>query len=106
MSSPKSSIKRFSTRVAFALSLIVLAIAFACTNNSKAKEKPRYTFKEGGGKPGIIAEIPRDEMLRMIKELEAQMKAAARDLEFEKAALLRDQIIELRRITIVDPVLS
>ena len=34
------------------------------------------------------------------------MKAAARDLECEKAALLRDQIIELRRITMVDPVLS
>jgi excinuclease ABC subunit B len=44
--------------------------------------------------------------VRMVKELEAQMKAAARDLEFEKAALLRDQIIELRRITMVDPVLS
>ncbi|MBW3631466.1 MAG: excinuclease ABC subunit UvrB [Chloroflexi bacterium] len=58
-----------------------------------------------GGKPGIIAEIPRDELIRMVKELEGQMKAAARDLEFEKAALLRDQIIELRRITMVDPVL-
>ena len=34
------------------------------------------------------------------------MKAAARDLEFEKAAAARDQIIELRRITMVDPVLS
>ena len=59
-----------------------------------------------GGKPGIIAEIPRDEMVRMIKELEVQMKGAARDLEFEKAALLRDQIIELRRITQFDPVLN
>ena len=59
-----------------------------------------------GGKPGIIAEIPRDELVRMIKELETQMKAAARDLEFEKAALLRDQIIELRRISQVDPVLT
>ncbi|MBA3450234.1 MAG: excinuclease ABC subunit UvrB [Chloroflexia bacterium] len=58
-----------------------------------------------GGKPGVIAEIPRDELMRMVKELENQMKAAARDLEFEKAALLRDQIIELRRITMVDPVL-
>jgi excinuclease ABC subunit B len=59
-----------------------------------------------GRKPGIISEIPRDELVRMVKELESQMKAAARDLEFEKAALLRDQIIELRRITMVDPVLS
>jgi excinuclease ABC subunit B len=60
----------------------------------------------GGGKPGVISEIPRDELVRMIKELESQMKSAARDLEFEKAALLRDQIVELRRITMVDPVLN
>ena len=68
-----------------------------------AEEQAGYA---AGGKPGIIAEIPRDELLRMVKELESQMKAAARDLEFEKAALLRDQIIELRRITMVDPVLT
>jgi excinuclease ABC subunit B len=34
---------------------------------------------------------------RLVKDLQAQMKTAARNLEFEKAALLRDRIIELRR---------
>ena len=43
------------------------------------------------------SQLPKDEMLRMVKELEAQMKAAARNLEFEKAAQLRDQVVELRR---------
>ena len=38
-----------------------------------------------------------DQIARMITELESRMKQAARDLEFEKAAALRDQIIELRR---------
>jgi len=41
--------------------------------------------------------IPKDELNRLIKELESQMKAAAKALEFEKAALLRDQIVELKR---------
>ena len=41
--------------------------------------------------------IPKDEMARLIKEMEKQMKEAAAQLEFEKAALLRDQIFELRR---------
>jgi excinuclease ABC subunit B len=41
--------------------------------------------------------MPKDEMARLIKELEKQMKDAAAQLEFEKAALLRDQIFELRR---------
>jgi excinuclease ABC subunit B len=44
------------------------------------------------------AAMPKDEATRLIKDLEKQMKAAAQELEFEKAAMLRDQIIELRRI--------
>ena len=34
-----------------------------------------------------------------IKELEEEMLAAAEELQFEKAALLRDQIKELKRMT-------
>ena len=43
-------------------------------------------------------EIPKEDLLRLIKELEAQMKTASRNLEFEKAALLRDQIVDLRKV--------
>ena len=43
------------------------------------------------------AHLSKDEIARLIKELESQMKTAARNLEFEKAALLRDRILELRR---------
>jgi excinuclease ABC subunit B len=42
------------------------------------------------------AQMPKDELARLIRELEKQMRAAAEALEFEKAALLRDQIFELR----------
>ncbi|MGD9394759.1 MAG: excinuclease ABC subunit UvrB [Dehalococcoidia bacterium] len=45
------------------------------------------------------ASVPhtREDITRLIKELEGQMKTAARNLEFEKAALIRDRIIELRK---------
>ncbi len=42
-------------------------------------------------------EVPKDELVRLIKELESQMKVAAKSLEFEKAALIRDQVYELRK---------
>ncbi|MGB3329764.1 MAG: excinuclease ABC subunit UvrB [Thermomicrobiales bacterium] len=69
-----------------------------------AEERSEYQTSGADGHPGVIAEIPKDELTRMIKDLESQMKTAAKDLEFEKAALLRDQIVELRRIIDVDPV--
>ncbi len=48
----------------------------------------------------VNRELPRDELLRLIKDFEMQMKMAARNLEFERAALLRDQIVELRRLLV------
>ena len=45
-----------------------------------------------------LEQLPEDELARLIRELERQMKVAAQDLEFEKAALLRDQIFELRAV--------
>ncbi len=44
-----------------------------------------------------------DQIARTIKELELRMKQASRDLEFEKAAILRDQIVDLRRELAGDP---
>jgi len=43
------------------------------------------------------APVPPEEIARLIKDLESQMKKAAKNLEFEKAALLRDRIVELRK---------
>jgi len=41
--------------------------------------------------------LNKDEIARLIKDLESQMKNAAKMLEFEKAAAFRDRIVELRR---------
>ena len=53
-----------------------------------AEEEAPYT---------ATSELPRDELARLIKEIERQMREAAKALDFERAALLRDQVVELRR---------
>jgi excinuclease ABC subunit B len=39
-----------------------------------------------------------EEVAQMAARLEAQMKEAARNLEFERAAALRDEVLQLRRL--------
>ena len=55
-----------------------------------AEEKAEYRSR-------APLDMPRDELARVIKELEKQMHGAAESLAFEKAAALRDQIFELRQ---------
>jgi excinuclease ABC subunit B len=47
--------------------------------------------------PYAAAPTSKEDMARLIKDLESQMKTAAKNLDFEKAALLRDRIFELRK---------
>ncbi len=42
-------------------------------------------------------DVPKDELARLVKDLEGQMKQAAKNLEFERAAAIRDQVVEMRR---------
>jgi len=45
----------------------------------------------------IGPELPREELERLIQQLEEEMHEAAKDLRFEYAARLRDEIQDLRR---------
>ncbi len=47
--------------------------------------------------PYAVSPISKEEIRQLIKQLESQMKSAAKNLEFEKAAMIRDRIIELRK---------
>jgi excinuclease ABC subunit B len=42
-------------------------------------------------------DLPRDELGRLIQSLQDEMLDASRDLRFEEAARLRDEIHELKR---------
>jgi excinuclease ABC subunit B len=57
-----------------------------------AEEKGEYRVRASA------ARMERSDLQRVIAELEKQMKEAAKNLEFEKAAVLRDQVYELRGI--------
>ena len=59
----------------------------------KAVAEPQGEYRVKGS-----AGMPKTEIKRVIAELEKQMKEAAKNLEFEKAAVLRDQVYELRAI--------
>jgi excinuclease ABC subunit B len=58
-----------------------------------AETRAAYTYE---------ASASREDIARLIKDLETQMKQAARALEFEKAALIRDRIIELRKEMVIE----
>jgi len=54
--------------------------------------------ERGAPAPG---DLPKSELHKLIESLEREMRAAAKALEFEKAAVLRDQLMELRQIMIL-----
>jgi excinuclease ABC subunit B len=64
------------------------------TSTGVAERRGEYG---AGGKKSSVP-IPPSELKRLIHEMEGQMKQAAKNLEFEKAAVLRDQIYELRSV--------
>lgn len=65
------------------------------TDRVRAAAEARGEYAPNAG-TGLPLDLPRSEAQRMITDLEKQMKEAAGKWEFEKAALLRDQIMELR----------
>jgi excinuclease ABC subunit B len=55
-------------------------------------------LEEGRDMRSKASKLEQKELARMIAELEKQMKAAAKELAFERAAMLRDQVYELREM--------
>jgi len=53
---------------------------------------------KGEYRTGSASGLPRGELRKIVDELEKQMKDAARNLEFERAAALRDEMYELKSL--------
>jgi excinuclease ABC subunit B len=60
-------------------------------------DSPAPARRRRGEPDATLAEVPGDELERMIVEREQEMFAAAEELRFELAARLRDEIADLRR---------
>jgi excinuclease ABC subunit B len=60
------------------------------SDSVRAVAKERVQYEVGD-------DVPKDELARLVKDLEGQMKQAAKNLEFERAAAIRDQVVEMRR---------
>jgi len=48
------------------------------------------------------SDLPRNELKQIIHEMENQMKKAAKNLEFERAAALRDELFDLKSLLAED----
>ena len=53
-----------------------------------------YVASAGGGRE--LSEMSREQIHELVTRMEAEMRAAARELEFEKAAAIRDEIQQIR----------
>jgi excinuclease ABC subunit B len=56
----------------------------------------------GEYKTKSTGDMPRNELQKIISEMEKQMKEAAKNLEFERAAALRDEMYELKNLLAED----
>ncbi len=65
--------------------------------SEKAVSEMRGEYKTKG-----IGDMPRNELQKIINEMEKQMKEAAKNLEFERAAALRDEMYELKTLLAED----
>ena len=63
-------------------------------------ERIKDTIKASSEPSVSSADLPKEDIVRLIKDLESQMRKASKQLEFEKAALLRDQVVDLRKVLV------
>ena len=67
----------------------------------RVKAQQAFDAKEDAAPTPTPQDMSRAELDKLIRELEKEMKQAAKDLAFEKAAALRDQVLELRKVLVL-----
>jgi len=82
---------------------IVKAVHVLTDELAAQQEMARGELALAESKGGYVtaADLPKIELAKIISELEKEMKQAAQQLEFERAAVLRDQVVEMRQIMVL-----
>jgi len=62
----------------------------------RAVAEAHGTYATGPGQEKKFTEMAREQLEKLVGQMEAEMRNAARNLEFERAAALRDEIQEIR----------
>jgi excinuclease ABC subunit B len=74
------------------------------TDRVKIIAETRPEYQEDGKNGAQLALdpalLPPDKLDELVRQIEKEMKEAAKALEFERAALLRDQLMEVRRVQV------
>ncbi|MFM7173019.1 MAG: excinuclease ABC subunit UvrB, partial [Caldilinea sp.] len=70
------------------------------TDRVRGMVGPQALPSAGAEQGGDPAQLSPEALAQLIRSLEQEMKSAAKALEFERAAALRDQLVELRRLEV------
>ncbi|HEX2996005.1 MAG TPA: excinuclease ABC subunit UvrB, partial [Anaerolineales bacterium] len=76
--------------------IIPVSIHKAIHDLTEQMSEKAVSEMRGEYKPRSLVDMPRNELQKIINEMEKQMKDAAKNLEFERAAALRDEMYELK----------
>ena len=82
---------------------IVKAVHVLTDELAAQREMARGELAMAESRGGYVTagDLPKAELAKIIAELEKEMKRAAQQLEFERAAVLRDQVMEMRQIMVL-----
>ncbi len=80
----------------------IVPISISKAIHDLTEELTAKAVGEAKGEYKTKGDIPRNELRQIVHEMEKQMKEAAKNLEFERAAALRDELYELKSLLAED----
>lgn len=66
------------------------------------EELSAKAVSEMRGEYKVKSDLPRNELRQVVRDMEKEMKEAAKNLEFERAAALRDELYQLKSVLAED----